>query len=1379
MANNPTWDETTDVVPEWDDTVEVKTIPKSLAVSRPVPGAGFIAPPSWFTSAQMTPEQEQAVVKRGMETSPLPAIGISPEGVQKLASKLPKPVQTALIPQIAVDKTIAGIADWATTPSGAAQLVAAGIPVTRIPVAIKFFHDMAKGAGESASNMIDAWKSGDYQGFADSLVGTMANTLGAGAIGYGGVKTGISKLKPSTTGAPNAIPEPSTGKLLQRPPEGIGETGSERGRVEPGQQGKETTLPQEIPPPVAPVALTDPNHVDPFHTANLTEHFDYSPDNLAKYQDLMKQFVGLTKTENGSAKQTQVWKDLEELRNRYNGNPPKQLLKPPSAPTETAPAAGLPTPKVGEPVPKAAAEVKPTPPAATAAPVEKVKAEVQRVARTEGQRPAKEVKSELVGRIEDAISKAKSESEWLKDETVKVGTGMDVKMKTIYADRPLLDVHKASKAGETPKYHKEYLEALERVVPKVEIDIPGDGNFKIFNTKEHLSEILQRAKRISTASTEAPKVKYRGISKEDKAWIEQQKQQQPPTPPTGSVGPGARSAEEQRYAALKQLSDTISVVAKESPKTDRMREVFDAGKTIEAAKDRVTQTISGLKAAGEYLMEKLRGYPVWTQWKAVLGDRHLALSESVANAKEFVRQSEKSVPDKLTQEAISNWMDTGGKDDLLAEGEAATKPRYKAGYAKARKLTEEQRSIASTATDYFSRRLQDAIDEGILEDGVENYIHRMYETDSPFRQAILSELRSGIFTGRPALAKQRVFQYDFEAEQAGKKPVKSFIKRIATYDLALNKAIADRQAVKAMTQIIMPDGKPMADVGGIGVKIEGDPEKGGVTLIRPAAKKKDAKNPANDRSDYKSRDYPALRRWKWVSADAEGNPIMVQGDVLIHPDAIKTVDALFKPSAVRQNPVGRAALALSSTVKQTMLDLSGFHPVQITVHGWEHRTFKPVEAIDFDKPDVRGLIRGGLVVGETTGRELFSEGLTGSSLTRHIPYIGEKLQTYNHWLFNDYIPRLKVATGLHALERNRERFPNMPSDELYHLTANQMNNAFGELNYEMIGRSKTTQDILRLALLAPDFLEARAGFVAQAATYYGREQFAALALGAATLYITARVINKLLDGEYHFEPKNAFSVVYNKKAYSLRTVQGDLLRAITEPGRFIYSRLNPTYGRTLMEFFSKRDAFGRQRNALQQLKDFGTTVVPISLRGLINPREQNLMESFMNAFGITEKRSTAAQTVFQLADNFKKANNIRTEPGEFVYDPDKDPYRGIKEAAVFSSVETTAKEIEKAIKAGHPSNEIRKHFTSYSNRPFTGSHKNDVKFVSELSDDNRKIYEDAVKERHQMIEKFNRAWELSQKKSAYSPGQIVTKNGRNWRVVSFDKSGEPMVVPAP
>ena len=157
-----------------------------------------------------TPAERQEEFKRQAGEGPLRGMGISPEGVQVASdyytSKLPPmvpipgpggvipvPTKEAAILPTAIAKTGAGFADWASSPSGASQLAAAGLPVTRIPMAIKFFHDMAAGTGESAAGMVDAWQKGDTQGFADQLVSAMANAAGATALGVHGVKAAAQK----------------------------------------------------------------------------------------------------------------------------------------------------------------------------------------------------------------------------------------------------------------------------------------------------------------------------------------------------------------------------------------------------------------------------------------------------------------------------------------------------------------------------------------------------------------------------------------------------------------------------------------------------------------------------------------------------------------------------------------------------------------------------------------------------------------------------------------------------------------------------------------------------------------------------------------------------------------------------------------------------------------------------------------------------------------------------------------------------------------------------------------------------------------------------------------------------------------------------------
>lgn len=52
---------------------------------------------------------------------------------------------------------------------------------------------------------------------------------------------------------------------------------------------------------------------------------DYSPEDLKLYQDLNSKFVNLSENEAGSPEHLAVWKQFEDLRNKYGGMPPKQL----------------------------------------------------------------------------------------------------------------------------------------------------------------------------------------------------------------------------------------------------------------------------------------------------------------------------------------------------------------------------------------------------------------------------------------------------------------------------------------------------------------------------------------------------------------------------------------------------------------------------------------------------------------------------------------------------------------------------------------------------------------------------------------------------------------------------------------------------------------------------------------------------------------------------------------------------------------------------------------------------------------------------------------------------------------------------------------------
>jgi hypothetical protein len=686
-----------------------------------------------------------------------------------------------------------------------------------------------------------------------------------------------------------------------------------------------------------------------------------------------------------------------------------------------------------------------------------------------------------------------------------------------------------------------------------------------------------------------------------------------PVKMAGEAEPEMEAPERKETPELAKLTDALKELKGVKPELAKAASI---GEKFSDAKESVGKAADGLKGAAHLLKKTLAGRPVFDDAQKALGWRHGALTESGLNAREFVRKAQKAVPKLQDREAISNWLDTGGDEKKLDTAIGETSRRYRAGYERAKNLPPDLVESAKHMRSYFEHRLAEAQDAGILEDGLEDYIHRMYPKDGPWKRGAIAELQGGILAGKPALAKKRVFSYDYEAERAGYKPEKDFSKRIAAYDMSLNKAIADRVLVKNLMKWKMPDGKPAIDAAGYGVDVEGKSGDPGVLLVKPHFKAD---------TDYIHYDHPALRKWKWVFTDpVSGKTTLMQGDVLVHKDALKRINAVFGKSAVRQNALGRGAMALSREVKQTMLSVSLFHQAQITIHAAEHRVFKPAEKIDMNDPTQRALVEHELQVYDYRGHELFEEGLSGSGVLGRIPKIGRRLHAYNEYLFQDLIPRYKMGMATHALERNRARYPELSEDELLHLSARQANSAFGELNYEMMGRSKTLQDVLRIGLLAPDFLEARMRFKKQAATKYGGEQRTALLMGAATMYIAARILNKIFDNNYHFNSMDHLvSVEYKGRLYGLRTIQGDLLHLITNPMNFAYHRLNPVYGRTLIEALTGRNEFGNKRTAVQQVEDFVKQVIPISLRGWVTPKEQTIFESILNAIGIQERRTKA------------------------------------------------------------------------------------------------------------------------------------------------------------
>lgn len=710
-------------------------------------------------------------------------------------------------------------------------------------------------------------------------------------------------------------------------------------------------------------------------------------------------------------------------------------------------------------------------------------------------------------------------------------------------------------------------------------------------------------------------------------------------------GPGAATVGDVPLeSTMKQLTEAMKDIRPGNAEA-KTRAALNVADTVTEGQSAIVRGLARLKAVAD----SVRNYPAYTDYKKSLGEFLYQSQKSDHETRMFVKEIEKRIPDSIRREALTNYIQADGDIDLLKKRALASTGRLKKGYEAAQNLTPEEKLAATHISSYFESRWQEGQKEGIIGDAVDNYVNQVWKRENPVTKALRADVQRGILDPTFKFSKKRVFQSYFEGEQAGFTPLSKDVGHLLSiYNQSFDRAIRSRQFIRSLHDGVASDGRPLAEVSGNGAVVpKGSPDVEAY-LIHPKIK------PPNT-YDYRAIDHPAMRGWKSVAATEDGQPIILQGDMIVHPEAYAHLKNVLGKSVFGQYAVLRGIKRVQSTIKQTMLSLSGFHQVQEATHALGHRVnvtekvgipgLADLKRLDFDDPLQADLVRGGLQVASFDALQEFSEGITGGNLVNKIPIVGSKIfEPYQEWLFRDYIPRLKMTMATHAFERNVKRYPKLSREQVAELTASQANAAFGELNYRYMGRNPTFQDMLRTFLLAPDFLEARARFVGQSVKPFGREQLVALGVLAATQYITARILNKFTDDDPHWEMENAFRVVHKGHWYGMRTVPADLLHLFQDPRHFAYYRLSPLMNTTITAL-TGRDDRGQKTDAAEQIKNFLTAPIPIILR---RHTDDAWWEGFVNSMGVQEgKFRTKAEQMMSkyYQDNLPLGEEDPTEQG--------------------------------------------------------------------------------------------------------------------------------------
>lgn len=722
----------------------------------------------------------------------------------------------------------------------------------------------------------------------------------------------------------------------------------------------------------------------------------------------------------------------------------------------------------------------------------------------------------------------------------------------------------------------------------------------------------------------------------------------------------------------------------------------------------------------------------------------------------------KQFPNKLSRMAVVRYIEADGDIAELQRQEATSKAPFKPVYQRAQNLTPEEKQLASTMEGLFDKLAAQGKAADVLGDALENYVtHFVDQSSIPAKQkaSTVASIMSGASTSKLKTkfdqGLRRTFKSMFDLEKAGYRLQSSDIAEVAAaYSQALGNTIIDRAFVRGLTTRKASDGRPSAVTSGYAKEIL-NPGGNAPLLVKPHVRPEDSQ-------DYVAINHPALRKHKWVAKDAKGNDVFVEGDILVHPELAQDLKNTLSTSSLNKVPLVKGITALQSEAKHLMLGLSMFHYVQEGTHAIGHRVnpFK-LHPIDTENPITRELMNVGLLLGMWDAKRVFGEGLASSSkVLGKVPWLGKFNDQVTNFLFEHYIPGLKNKMAEDAFARNLKAFSKdlasgkITRAQVARLTAQQANDAFGGQNNAYAGNNPSRLHAEQLGFLAPDFLKSRMKFFASAFTKYGTEQRHALLFLAITMMVTAKILERLMTGKNEW--KKPFSVVTPTREYELRSVPGDVLEMVQDPRRFVNGRLSPLISRTTLEGITGRDWRGRKRTFNEQLMDAIKTPIPISIRGMIDKDAPELSagEQVGNATGLRARRHSEITKARVLGHEWQKKMGL--ENADEVYPQSK--YLTLRNALEDGNDKRAREAYAELLKAGDKQS-VGKGFMASLMKPFSGSEKNEAKFVATLKGDDLHAYRAGMVSRDGVRRSFMRISGYHPKSGAATQSLLVAKPG--------------------
>lgn len=744
------------------------------------------------------------------------------------------------------------------------------------------------------------------------------------------------------------------------------------------------------------------------------------------------------------------------------------------------------------------------------------------------------------------------------------------------------------------------------------------------------------------------------------------------------------------------------------------------------------------------------------------------LQRSMSEARRAQKEIKMDIPSERRQAAASIYREAGGDMAVLKDWETRAKQKWMRDAARdAQTLTPKEIAVVKKAEAAFAVLENRGNRFDVLKSHRDNYIPHVWDVKKPGTGFGTSMLKQ-----RFKFSKARTLDTFFDGDQAGFKPKTLAIgKLLPAYIHEMNTVIADRQFVRDLVAGEAKDGSPLAVPRG-NVKVVDGPG-GKAVLVQPKSMRD------VDTEDYKvMNDQPALSGWTWEGKDTDGKPVFVKADLALHPEAYRRVNAMLGQSAIRtwyRDPVtgtaqipravARGLDTAQAAMKREMFGLlAPFHQVQEGTHAVGHlvNPFFGLEKVDLSKnpKQLDAANHGLMLLPDRASSRVYLEGVGAKSslisrgirkLSKPGELVADVIDGYQDYLFHQYIPALKFKTYEAMVARNTKLYAKelasgeMTEADVKITSAEQSNAAYGHLNYALLDRNPTLQHMIQLGTLAPDFLEARGRFAAQAfkglSSKVGKEQLKAVAIIAATQAGTAFILSNLLGSQY--DPKHPFEVVYKGRRYAMRSVPEDLHRLLFEGGperrQFVSARMNPVLQK-LDQLRTGLNYRGEKTTSLDTMEELLANYIPITARQI--PGIRSLTESSRNnpvtplqqlagSLGLRISRHSPISETYNLAAEWMDAQKMPRDRGSYPVSK----YQQLRYALEDGDLERAKTEFVK-LKESMDAAKISKGFRESINHPFTGSKATDETFRESLKGYDRQMFNQALRTRENILNSF-------------------------------------------